>query len=303
MSLTLNIGLPVLSSLLPVPFIWGPVGGGESAPKSFWKDFSLRGRVYETLRNVAQSIGERDPFTAMTAWHSKLALATTPETLERLQWLKTPKHEIFSQIGLSKPEIEYFSQCSQPVKREPVCFLSIGRLLHWKGTYLGIRAFAAARLENSEYWIIGEGIEKARLQRLAQELGVTDSVKFLGKISRNQLVEAVSHCHVLVHPSLHDSGGQVCAEMMAAGRPVICLDLGGPAVQVTEQTGIKISAHNPEQVTQDIAEAISRLADSPKLREDMGKAGQQRIKEAFDWNVKGNLIDQFYKQVVSEPSN
>src|SRR2546430_4418443 len=42
------------------------------------------------------------------------------------------------------------------------------------------------------------------------------------------------------HPSLHDSGGWVCLEAMAAGRPVICLDLGGPGYQVTEESGIKI---------------------------------------------------------------
>lgn len=52
---------PSFISLLPIPFIWGPVGGGESAPKPFWKDFSLRGKRYEALRNLARGIGELDP--------------------------------------------------------------------------------------------------------------------------------------------------------------------------------------------------------------------------------------------------
>ena len=38
---------PSFLSMLPIPFLWGPVGGGEAAPKPFWKDFSLRGKVYE----------------------------------------------------------------------------------------------------------------------------------------------------------------------------------------------------------------------------------------------------------------
>ena len=50
---------------------------------------------------------------------------------------------------------------------------------------------------------------------------------------------------MLIHPSLHDSGGWVCLEAMAAGRPVICLDLGGPGLQVTEKTGIKVKASTP----------------------------------------------------------
>ena len=54
-------------------------------------------------------------------------------------------------------------------------------------------------------------------------------------------------------------------EAMAAGRPVICLDLGGPALQVTEATGIKIPAISPEQVISDIAIALERIAtDAPR---------------------------------------
>ena len=43
---------PSFLSLLPVPFIWGPVGGGEAAPKPFWQDFSFRGRIYEIVRST-----------------------------------------------------------------------------------------------------------------------------------------------------------------------------------------------------------------------------------------------------------
>jgi hypothetical protein len=71
---------PSFLSLLPVPFIWGPVGGGESAPKDFWQGFSLRGKVYETLRNLARWLGEHDGFVQLTAQRCVLALATTKAT-------------------------------------------------------------------------------------------------------------------------------------------------------------------------------------------------------------------------------
>lgn len=50
---------------------------------------------------------------------------------------------------------------------------------------------------------------------------------------------------------------------MAAGRPVICLDQGGPAMQVTEETGIKVPAPSPEQAVQELATALARLANDP----------------------------------------
>ena len=75
---------PSFLSLLPIPFIWGSVGGGESAPKSFWGDFSFRGKLYETVRDGARWLGEHDPFVRMTARRSTLVRATTEDTAQTI---------------------------------------------------------------------------------------------------------------------------------------------------------------------------------------------------------------------------
>jgi glycosyltransferase involved in cell wall biosynthesis len=289
---------PSFLALLPVPFIWGPVGGGEAAPTAFWKDFSFRGKLYEALRLIAQRLGEWDPFTRLTARRSVLALATTKETAERLRHLQVKRLQLVSQLALSVDEMTYFAQCqiiSEPVVR----FMSIGRLIHWKGIHLGLRAFANAGIANAEYWIIGDGLERQRLEQLAKELEIFKQVKFLGSVSRDKLQPIIEQCHILIHPSLHDSGGQVCSESMAAQRPVICLDLGGPACQVTEETGIKVAAHTPEQAIQGLAEAMVQLASNPALRTQMGQAGNQRVYQEFAWSTKGLFFSQLYQQVLS----
>lgn len=89
----------------------------------------------------------------------------------------------------------------------------------------------------------------------------------------------------------------MCLEAMAAGRPVICLDLGGPAVQVTEETGFKIKANTPEQAVSDIAQAMTYLASNPEVRLCMGKAGQKRVKETFSWERKGRQLTQLYEEI------
>jgi glycosyltransferase involved in cell wall biosynthesis len=104
-------------------------------------------------------------------------------------------------------------------------------------------------------------------------------------------------CHVLVHPSLHDSGGWVCLEAMAAGRPVICLDQGGPGVQVTSHTGIKISVGTPDNVIADIAEAMRKFANDRDLCESMGNFGRQRISSHFGWHHKAQLFNGLYNQI------
>jgi len=86
---------------------------------------------------------------------------------------------------------------------------------------------------------------------------------------------------------------------MAAGRPTICLDLGGPAVQVTEQTGFKIAALAPQQAIEDMAQAMLRLARDPELRRAMGEAGRARVARDYDWDAKGDWLNRVYKGVLA----
>jgi glycosyltransferase involved in cell wall biosynthesis len=288
---------PSFLSLLPVPFVWGPVGGGESAPGSFWVDFSWKNKLYEVARLTLRSIGEFDPFTRITAQRSAIAYATTEDTAQRLRKLQAPTVQISSAIGLCAAEIDQLAQCPA-VNQSPFRFISIARLLHWKGLHLGLRAFAQANLSGIEYWILGDGPELARLQALAVHLEIASQVKFWGLLPRSEVLAQLSQCSVLVHPSLHDSGAGVCLEAMAAGRPVICLDLGGPAAQVTPETGFKVPAHDPEQAVSDLSTAMVSLATDDHLCLQMGLSGQQRVRESYTWEVKGKQLAQVYEEIA-----
>ena len=290
-----NYWIPSFMALLPVPFVWGPVGGGESAPRSFWRSFSLRGKAYELLRDLVRFLAEFDPFVRLAARRAAVGVATTAETAVRLRGLGCRKVMVLSQVGLPREEIAQLGgsavgQCN------PFRLVSIGNLLHWKGFELSLRSFAhfQSRFPAAEYWIIGDGPERNRLRKLAQRFGVAGSVTFWGAIPRRQVLEKIAECDVLFHPSLHDSGGGVCLEAMAAGRPVVCLDLGGPALQVTEDTGIKVPATLPEQVVSDLAAAMMQLAGDPDLRIRLGVGARQRVREHFDWDQKGIFMANIY---------
>jgi glycosyltransferase involved in cell wall biosynthesis len=294
-----NYWLPSFLALLPVPFIWGPVGGGESAPRAFYRTLSRRGKIYEFLRDIARWIGEHDPFTRLTARKAVIALATTNETAKRLASLGARKVEVLSQVALPSAEIVELSSLP-PRLSNPFRLISIGRLLHWKGFDLGFRAFARLVHEfpDSEYWIVGDGPERKNLEQLARKLGIINKVRFWGALPRSEALKKLAECDVLVHPSLHESGGWVCVEAMAAGKPVICLDLGGPALQVTEETGFKIPAYAPEQVVEDMMEAMRKLALDADLRRRMGEAGRWRVWEAFSWERRGKEIQEIYLTIL-----
>lgn len=291
---------PSFVSFLSIPFIWGPVGGGESIPQAFWNDFHWSGKIYEILRSSLRWLGERDPFVAMTIKKSILINATTEETATRLKVLGGKNIQILSQVGLSIEEIKQLESLNAS-SNSGFKVVSVGRLLPWKGFHLGLKAFAQANLPfDAEYWIIGEGPERSYLQQLATELGISLSVKFWGNLPRNEAFERVSQCHVSMHPSLHESGGFVCLEAMAIGLPVLCLDLGGPAVHVTDKTGFKVPVINPDQAVRDLANALSLLSQNEDLRVQMGKEGQKRVSEHYSWNQKVKNFVEIYREIVDK---
>ena len=289
--------IPSFLVFLPVPLIWGPVGGGESAPKAFKKDFGPRGRVSEALRDLGRWLGEHDPFVRFTAQRNVMAKATTPETAARIRKLGSENVQVCSQVGLGREEIEQLGGYKAE-RGSPLRIVSVGRLLHWKGFHLGLRAFARVNQPGMEYWVVGDGPDRRRLQTLAETLGVENRVRFWGHLPRKEALAKLARCHILLHPSLHDSGGGACLEAMAAGLPVVCLHLGGPAVITTEETAFAVPAYRPEQAVRDLTDALSRLVKDPALRLRMGEAAQERARQTYSWETKGQLWARLYRNTA-----
>jgi glycosyltransferase involved in cell wall biosynthesis len=292
--------MPSFLPLLDIPFVWGPVGGGESAPKPFWPGLGFRGALLEVVREVARFIGEHDPVFRRLAKRAALGVATTGETANRMTRVGVPRLEVCSQVALTESEIATLGTCEPSRALDGIRFISIGRLMSWKGFHLGLQAFARTQHPDTEYWIVGAGPAERSLKALVHRLGIADRVLFLGQQPRSEVLRIVQQCDVLVHPSLHESGGAVCAEAMAAGRPVICLDLGGPGLQVTAETGIKIPARTPEQAIRDMAAAMDALSQSPAMRLAMGRAARARVLDRFTTASLREQFTQWYREVTDD---
>ena len=295
---------PSFVSLLQAPFIWGPVGGGEPVPKGFIFDFGLQGIFFELLRSAAIALGKLNPFVLLTAKKSKIALAASKETAVQLKKSGVNNAYVLCPVACSNEEAQTIISLKNKYndnikKNENTVFISIGRLLHWKGYHLSLRAFAKGNFKNAEYWIVGDGPQSNRLKAMSKALGISLQVNFLGSLDFKAMLNKLVKSDVLLHPSLHDPGATVIVEAMVAGKPVICLDLGGPAMQVTDETGIRIPAQSPEQVVKDMAEAMRRLAEDAGTRKHMGLAGRERVKREFTWEKKGLFLNKIYNEYAA----
>lgn len=296
-----NYWMPSFLSLLKIPFIWGPVGGGETTPRIFYKYFSIRGRIYEYLRDIVRWIAEKDIFVKQTARNAVLVLATTKDTYRKLNKLGTERVKIFSQIAFDKADYNQIA-CIKNSKTNNYKILSIGRLLHWKGFQFGIYALEKFlhNYPNAEYAIIGDGPEKNNLKKLISNLGLESRVKIINNIPRKELLCKLPEYDVLLHPSFHESGGLVCIEAMAAGLPVICLNLGGPGEIVTGETGIKINARDKNQIIDDISDALLKLATDKELYDKKSKACRELVYDRYLWERKADILCKLYKEILDK---
>jgi glycosyltransferase involved in cell wall biosynthesis len=161
--------------------------------------------------------------------------------------------------------------------------LSVARMYPRKrlGDLLRAAATLRARIPAARVRIVGAGPELARLRRLHSELGLGETVEFLGEVSRARLaVEYVSaDCFCL--PTVQEGFGLVFAEAMAAGLPVVaCRAAAVPEIVEDRRTGLLVNPRSPEE----LAMALETLLVNEALRAQLGAAGAERV-EHFDRDV------------------
>lgn len=274
-------------SKVGLPFIWGPVGGGERTPPAFWPELGVRACAYEAARALLGRVSAWGGFMRPTAQGCRLAVASTPETADRLKALGAERPLVVSQVALKPADLEQLSRMAPvpPVPGGVFHFVILGDLLAHKGVHLALSALARVQAD----WrlsVIGDGPCRRRLEDQARRLGIADKVRFHGALPRGEAWAQLGGAQALLFPALHDSGGMAAAEAMAAGLPVICLALGGPPGLVVEGTGFAVPAPDPATAIAGLARAAQRLIDEPALWGRLSAGARAHAHRAFTWPAR-----------------
>lgn len=133
-----------------------------------------------------------------------------------------------------------------------------GNLIEVKQQRKLIHAFFKAFANNSkvELRIGGNGPLLDSLQRLCADLGISDQVKFLGTLSRADMLREMKNCSFYVHSSRVETFGVVLIEALACGKPVVTTACGGPDSFITSKNGILV----PVDDTEEFVYALKKMA-------------------------------------------
>ena len=153
--------------------------------------------------------------------------------------------------------------------------LSVGNLVRLKGHDLTIKALA--KLPDTDLLIAGEGEEGTSLRRLAERLGVSDRVRFLGHVSQRELPEHYCAADALILASSREGIANVIMESLACGTPVLATAVGGaPEVITTPEAGRLIADRDASSIASAVRDLFAAYPD---------RLATRRYAERFSWDT------------------
>jgi glycogen(starch) synthase len=177
--------------------------------------------------------------------------------------------------------------------------LALGRVVDKKGFDLLLAGYAAMDPADrtADLVIGGAGPALEHLEAQAEESGIADRVHFVGRLTREQVAEAMAAAAVFVMPSRLEPFGIVVLEGWRAGTAVVATSRGGAPEFVRDGgDGLLVDPFD----TAAVARVLGRLLTDDDLRRSLAAAGQKRVVE-FAWPVVADRYRSLYAAVVGEP--
>jgi len=292
-----------IGARVPVPYVRGPGGGAHRTPGSLQSEYPVGGRIWEKVRSIGQWLFRHDPYFIAGHNRASAILLCNRDSVDSLPKKWTHKAYLFPVSGVSTEDLNWSTKAA--ADKGIFSVVTAGSLIRVKGFGLTIKSFKefSDSHPDSRLTIYGGGPEEPHLRELVEQAQLQDKVELAGAVPRNELLDQIASCDVFMFPSLRDGGGSVVIEAMSVGRPVVCLDIGGPGMHITEDCGIKVAPGAPKETITSLAKALERLYLDRDLGSRMGKAARERAAQNYHWDKLGDRINEIYQTALDVQGN
>ncbi len=175
--------------------------------------------------------------------------------------------------------------------------LSVSNLIKLKGIDYNLHAVAALieKYAHLRYIVVGDGVERNNLERLAASLKIEEHVCFKGELPHDQVMELMNECDIFALPSWNEAFGVVYIEAMAAGKPAVaCRGAGIEDIIEDRATGMLVEPRN----LADLTAALDHLLASPREAQAMGARARELVLEKLTWEENARKNIEVYKEVL-----
>jgi len=175
--------------------------------------------------------------------------------------------------------------------------LYVGNIVKDKGIDVLWKAYfrCKKRLKDLKLIIVGEGPLRRNLEKIVKLMGLSNSIKFLGRVAHEELVKIYNVASVMVLPSRKEGLPLVLLEAMACETPVITTATEGAMDIVSHGIdGYLVPIGNVDK----LADAIYTIISNPELREQMGKNARKKVERKFSWDIVKRLLKKVYTSLA-----
>jgi glycosyltransferase involved in cell wall biosynthesis len=275
----------------PIPFVLGPLNGGLPWPPGF-AQAERQKQWISGLRGLYRLL----PFARSTRLHAAAIIAGSSYTCAEFgEYLN--KVFYVPENGLGRSVVSGDPRGSHRTGKLELIF--VGALVPYKACDLALTAAVPLlRGDLAHFTVIGDGPERNRLEQLVRSLRIEGRVSFRGLLSHAETIERLRFADVLVFPSVHEFGGAVVVEALAAGAVPVVADFGGPGDNVHPDVGFKVPLSTESDVVSQIENILRRLAHDRGLLEGLRQRGMSYARERLTWDAKAESVTRILNWAV-----
>jgi glycosyltransferase involved in cell wall biosynthesis len=279
---------------LKIPFVFGPVGGGQHAPEMIKKYFGSHWNT-EIKRNKVSYLLERfNPGFKYSIKKCNTLLVANIDTYNLVSKYRSEK--IIKTFDFALPD-NFFPRSIENFRsiKSKFRLLWVGRFMPRKGIFLVLETMVQLKVNKSiSLTIVGNGQLEPEISSFIFDNNLEDSVKFVGKVPYAEIGSYYSSHDAFFFTSLRDSCPVQLLEAMAYGLPVITIDLHGQSEIVNNENGIKVNVQNPEETISTLVKEIEQLQQNDQLYNKM-RHGAFSFARQLTWEKKvANLTSLYY---------
>ena len=140
---------------------------------------------------------------------------------------------------------------------------------------------------------VGDGDDNSRLQKIADDSGVSSSVRFFANLSREQIAACYARSEIFALPSTGEGFGLVYLEAMAFAKPLIAAACGGSTDVVQHRVnGLLVPPHD----LKGLIEALSQLLENSRLRMELGRRGAEIVRRQYSFEVFQSQLERIVEE-------
>ncbi len=206
-----------------------------------------------------------------------------------------PQKIVIHPVGIDVGRFPFRDGGGEKSSGDTLNVLTVGRLVEEKGIAYGIRAVGKVVERNPSlrvrYSVVGEGEQLGTLVRLAETLGLTDVIEFLGGMDQPGVIRMLQEADIFLLPSVAEVLPVSLMEAQAVGLPVVATAVGG-VMEVLSREYARFVA--PPGDTERIAGSIESLLDNRRQWRELRESGRRHVEENFDVRVLNKRLEALY---------